>query len=87
MRTEALITISKAEKGDMRGRRIGEALITAAKQAVKPPISLMTFVPNFDAQAFDRKNGFVETDRTDGDSEEGLPDLCFTWPGTIGRAA
>jgi hypothetical protein len=87
MRTEALITISKTEKGDMRGRGIGETLITAAKQAVKPPLSLMTFVANSAAQAFDRKNGFVETDRTDGDNEEGQPDLCFTWPGTIGCAA
>ncbi|MEM8578855.1 MAG: GNAT family N-acetyltransferase [Pseudomonadota bacterium] len=67
---------------DRQGRGIGKALLDAAKAA--PRLELWTFQANLRAQAFYRREGFTEAERTDGArNDEGLPDIRFTW----GRSA
>ncbi len=62
-----------------RGQGIGKALLDAAK-ADEPRLALWTFVANTGAIAFYRREGFVETERTNGASnEEGLPDVRMIW--------
>ena len=40
---------------------------------------LWTFVANQKARAFYRREGFREVEQTEGDNEEGLPDVRLTW--------
>ena len=60
------------------GRGTGTALMQAG-QAARPELSLWTHVPNTPAQSFYRKMGFDEVRRTDGDNEEGVPDILYRW--------
>ena len=61
-----------------RGRGLGKSLLDAAK-AQSRHLRLWTFQANTRAQAFYRREGFVEGARTEGNNEEGLPDIEFTW--------
>lgn len=63
-----------------RGSGVGARLLTQAKQ-LAAHFTLWTFVANNAAQAFYLREGLVETNRTDGDNEENLPDIEFTWNG------
>lgn len=56
----------------------GTALMRAAQRERKT-MFLWTHVPNVAAQAFYAKMGFTEVRRTDGDNEEGVPDILFQW--------
>lgn len=62
-----------------RGSGIGRALLQEV-QADEPEIALWTFQANTRAIAFYRREGFVEAERTDGQSnEEQLPDVRMIW--------
>jgi GNAT superfamily N-acetyltransferase len=62
-----------------RGRGIGTALIEAAKAARPEGLTLWTFVANTGARRFYAGRGFVEEGGTDGENDEGLPDLRLDW--------
>ena len=64
-----------------RCRGTGKVLLDRAKSKRPGGLSLWTFVENSGAQRFYRREGFTEVRRTDGDNEEGLPDILFHWPG------
>ena len=56
---------------------IGAALIAAAKAARPEGLLLWTFVANEGARRFYAREGFVESGRTEGENEEGLPDVLL----------
>lgn len=66
------------------GRGIGSTLLVNAlrdQQADQQgDISLWTFQENLRAQSFYERHGFSPTDQTDGDNDEGQPDVRFTRP-------
>ena len=62
-----------------RGRGCGGALLMQMQEATDV-LTLWTFQTNTRAQAFYRRHGFVEGERTNGArNDEGLPDLYMTW--------
>lgn len=61
-----------------RGRGIGRALLAVAK-ARRNRLALWVFEANPRAVAFYAREGFAVERRTEGDNEEGLPDLLMTW--------
>lgn len=64
---------------EARGRGIGAALLQA-QQANCNRLELWTFQNNTAAQAFYRRHGFSEAERTGGaGNDEGLPDIRFVW--------
>ncbi|MEM7711469.1 MAG: GNAT family N-acetyltransferase [Pseudomonadota bacterium] len=63
---------------DARDSGVGRALLDAAK-AECAALWLWTFEANTAAQRFYEANGFRPSDRTDGDNEEGLPDIRYAW--------
>ena len=64
---------------EARGRGVGAALLAAAKARRPEGLTLWTFVANEGARRFYAREGFVEVRRTEGDNEEGLPDVLFAW--------
>jgi ribosomal protein S18 acetylase RimI-like enzyme len=64
-----------------RGQGVGRLLLDRAKRDADTTVTLWTFQKNTAAQAFYVREGFVEINRTDGDNEEGLPDLLMEWRG------
>lgn len=58
---------------------LGSRLLDSVKQDFSGGVSLWTFVANTDAQKFYSMRGFHEVRRTDGDNEENLPDILFSW--------
>jgi GNAT superfamily N-acetyltransferase len=64
---------------DARGLGIGKSLLDAVK-AEQDRLALWTFQANTGAIAFYLREGFVETERTDGaGNEEHLPDVRMIW--------
>ena len=61
-----------------RGQGIGRFLLNAAKSEERA-LELWTFQPNARARAFYSREGFRELRRTDGDNEEGVPDVLMRW--------
>ncbi|SDY72638.1 GNAT family N-acetyltransferase [Citreimonas salinaria] len=61
-----------------RGRGIGRVLLADA-QARADRLSLWTFAANAPAQRFYERAGFAPVERTDGENEEGLPDIRYLW--------
>ena len=61
-----------------RGRGLGSALLDAARSGCDS-LSLWTFQANTRAIAFYKREGFTEAARTDGDNDEGLPDIRLIW--------
>ena len=52
----------------------------AAAKARRPEgLTLWTFVANEGARRFYAREGFVEVGRTEGENEEGLPDVLLAW--------
>lgn len=39
------------------------------------------------ARRFYERHGFVVVDATEGDNEEGAPDVCYQWLGSCGSVA
>ena len=64
-----------------RGRGIGSALIRAA-QARAGRLRLWTFRANQGARRLYARHGFREGRATEGDNDEGLPDVEMTWDRT-----
>ncbi|MCR9274947.1 MULTISPECIES: GNAT family N-acetyltransferase [Mameliella] len=64
--------------GWAQGRRLGSALLDHAKTRADR-LELWTFQRNEGAQRFYLRHGFAETRRTNGDNEEGLPDIHYLW--------
>ncbi|BBU57803.1 N-acetyltransferase GCN5 [Mameliella alba] len=64
--------------GWAQGQRLGSALLDQAK-ARADRLELWTFQQNAGARRFYLRHGFAETGRTDGDNEEGLPDIHYLW--------
>jgi GNAT superfamily N-acetyltransferase len=63
----------------MRGKGCGKALLDLAKQKHPGGLQLWTFEANADARRFYAREGFSEIRRSDGDNEEGLPDVLLQW--------
>lgn len=61
------------------GRGIGTRLIEVARAQRPTGLKLWTFQANARARRFYRRHGFVETGSTDGDNEEGAPDVRYEW--------
>ena len=61
-----------------RGRGVGSALIEAA-QARATRLRLWTFRRNEGARRLYRRHGFREGRTTEGENEEGLPDVEMSW--------
>lgn len=61
-----------------RGRGVGRMLLDAAK-AEERALTLHTFAPNESARRFYAREGFVEVGDSDGDDEEGVPDVLLRW--------
>ncbi len=60
------------------GQGIGKAFLDFAKTG-RDSLELWTFVANTDARRFYRREGFTEIRQTEGDNEEGLPDILLRW--------
>jgi len=58
---------------------IGSRLVEIA-QAEQDELTLWTFVSNVGARRFYERHGFVAVEATDGDNEEGAPDVRYLWP-------
>jgi GNAT superfamily N-acetyltransferase len=69
------------------GAGVGSQLIELAKSR-RDELQLWTFESNTGARRFYEHRGFVAVERTEGDNEEGAPDVRYRWPpGAPGRAA
>ncbi len=64
---------------DARGRGVGSALLEAAQARRPEGLALWTFAANAGARRFYARHGFIEEQGTDGDNDEGLPDVRLTW--------
>ena len=62
-----------------RRKGIGGLLLSRAKTELGAEARLWTFQANLASQAFYARHGFVESNRTSGDNEEGLPDILLEW--------
>lgn len=63
----------------MRGQGLGRALLDWAKARSHGTLGLWCFEANAAALRFYAREGFSIETRTDGESEEGLPDLYLRW--------
>ena len=63
---------------DIRCRGVGRQLLDEARCDMAR-VDLWAFQANTAALRFYGRHGFVEVDRTDGDNEEGLPDIRLAW--------
>ncbi len=59
------------------GSGIGTALLERAFAETEGTLDLWAFQSNHGAQRFYERHGFVEIARTDGDNEEGAPDIRY----------
>jgi GNAT superfamily N-acetyltransferase len=62
------------------GHGVGSRLLTVAKRQRPFGLKLWTFAANVRARRFYESHGFVATGSTDGDNEEGAPDIRYEWP-------
>lgn len=65
--------------GPNRRHGLGARLLAQAKEACPAGLHLWTFVANQDARQFYDRHAFLEVRRTQGDNEEGLPDILLAW--------
>ncbi|WP_375699239.1 GNAT family N-acetyltransferase [Pseudophaeobacter sp. TrK17] len=64
---------------DARGQGVGKVLLRQAK-AAQPALWLRALAANTGARRFYQREGFFETDRSDGSgNDEGLPDVRMEW--------
>lgn len=64
-----------------RRQGIGARLLQHAKSLCPGGLGLWTFAANEGAIRFYQREGLQEKTRTDGDNDEGLPDVEMRWPG------
>jgi hypothetical protein len=62
-----------------QGLGVGSAFLDLAKTESPDGIELWTFAANSGARRFYERHGFLAVDRTDGDNEEGAPDIRYHW--------
>jgi GNAT superfamily N-acetyltransferase len=62
------------------GRGIGTALLDHAKARRPAGLDLWAFQSNTGARRFYERHGFVAVTETEGDTEEGEPDVRYRWP-------
>lgn len=63
------------------GRGIGTRLLSVAKGFRPEGLQLWTFAANAGARRFYERHGFAAVEQTEGDNEEGAPDVRYRWPG------
>ncbi len=63
------------------GQDIGSRLLDHAKQEQPDGLDLWAFQSNTGARRFYERHGFVAVSFTDGDNEEGAPDVRYRWSG------
>lgn len=61
------------------GRGVGSALVSHARSERPDGLDLWTFQANRGARRFYERHGFVAIAETDGDNEEGAPDVRYRW--------
>jgi GNAT superfamily N-acetyltransferase len=71
----------------LTGRGLGARLLEHAKRRRPGGLRLWTFEANTGARRFYERHGFVAVERTDGDNEEGAPDVLYVWSQTSGAEA
>jgi GNAT superfamily N-acetyltransferase len=59
------------------GRGLGAQFVDLAKKELGGPVQLWTFQSNLGARRFYERHGFVAVETTDGDNEEGQPDVRY----------
>lgn len=64
-------------RADVAGQGLGTRLLELAKRELAGPIQLWTFQSNIGARRFYERHGFVAVEWTDGDNEEGAPDVLY----------
>jgi len=64
---------------DHTGRGLGTQLLALAKRRRPGGLDLWTFESNVGARRFYERHGFVAVEATDGDNEEGAPDVHYRW--------
>lgn len=64
---------------EYRRQGVGQLLLNRAKREFDDRLELWTFQANVAAQKFYVREGFSEINRTDGDNDEGLPDILLEW--------
>jgi GNAT superfamily N-acetyltransferase len=64
---------------DHFGKGHGSSLIAVAKGQRPAGLKLWTFAANSRARRFYERHGFVVTGGTDGENEEGAPDVRYEW--------
>jgi GNAT superfamily N-acetyltransferase len=62
------------------GQGLGAALLDHAKARRPEGLDLWTFASNDGARRFYERHGFAAVAATDGDNEEGEPDVHYRWP-------
>jgi GNAT superfamily N-acetyltransferase len=65
---------------DRTGQGIGTRLLDHAKAQRPDGLDLWAFQSNTGARRFYERHGFVAVQMTDGDNEEGAPDVRYRWP-------
>jgi GNAT superfamily N-acetyltransferase len=61
------------------GRGLGSKLLELAKGESRDGLTLWTFQSNLRARRFYERHGFEAEDTTEGDNEEGAPDVRYRW--------
>ncbi|MGA9343490.1 MAG: GNAT family N-acetyltransferase [Nocardioidaceae bacterium] len=64
---------------DASGHGLGSRFVDLAKRELLGQIQLWTFQSNLGARRFYGRHGFVEVEWTDGDNQEGAPDVRFLY--------
>jgi GNAT superfamily N-acetyltransferase len=64
---------------DAQGRGVGSALFERVREARPRGFRLWVFRDNIRARRFYETRGCLQIDATDGDNEEGLPDVLYEW--------
>jgi GNAT superfamily N-acetyltransferase len=67
------------------GQGLGSRLLARAKAERADGLDLWTFQASASARRFYERHGFDEVARTDGDNEEGAPDVRLRWRPDRGR--
>lgn len=64
---------------DHQNLGLGSSLVRLAQHRQPEGLALWTFAANVGARRFYQRHGFVEEGGTDGDNEEGAPDVRLRW--------
>ena len=67
------------------GQGLGSQFLGHAKQLHPDRLDLWTFQGNTGARRFYERHGFTAVETTDGDNEEGAPDVHYRWRGSDDR--